>query len=338
MTNPQKVLSANDRAQIIALGVHGIADTFSAHEEAFGHRLKNATLELLEGVARYELARNRDAAGAGRLVHGLLSEADALKSLLGFAKERRLARSATVDVLTYELDRLVADLSLENSAFEDHVLRHHPQGAIADLEPSPAPGIERPVQEEVVPPAGGATSIMEPSEEPYPVSHIPYPVDPLLGPDETPPFRSSEQSGDWGRTPKQPVGSDPEAAVAGLQPSQAVATVPSNLPVSQSASLAERPASSESESPYPISHIPYTKEQADLTDRQSKILMLFTREHSAPLKRVMHLLPMFSEKTVRNDLNALVTKGYLKRRGRAPRSIYVLSPTSNVGERTRSDL
>jgi DeoR/GlpR family transcriptional regulator of sugar metabolism len=41
----------------------------------------------------------------------------------------------------------------------------------------------------------------------------------------------------------------------------------------------------------------------------------------------MHLLPMFSEKTVRNDLNALVNKGYLKRKGKAPRSVYVMRNT-----------
>ena len=55
--NEQRPLDIRERIQIIALGVHGVTDRFSVHEQAFGMKLKDTSVELIEDVAVFEIAR-----------------------------------------------------------------------------------------------------------------------------------------------------------------------------------------------------------------------------------------------------------------------------------------
>ena len=279
-------------AQIVALGIHAITDRFSAHEEAFGRRLKESALELIEETVLYERARTRDAAGTVQLLHRLIDRAEGMQQLLSFIKHRGLARPATVDNLDFEITQLLQQLKREDARYEEHVSRMHPEGQIIESHPVPQAPVQeasKPAPEPTVQHAAEQQAVTAPAVEEQPLS-----FDPLLGPDEVVAMEREMQN----RTATALLEKDQQATAA-VEEEVAAASVAQTKPET-------------------------AEEKSDLTDRQRKILGIFHRETEAPLKRIMEVLPMFSEKTLRNDLKALVGIGKIKRVGRAPRSKYVL--------------
>lgn len=300
-TNPHAE-TPSERVQRIALAIHGITDRFSAHEEAFGRKLKESAVELIEETALYEIARTRDAAGTARLVHQLIERTEALCQLLSFVQHRGLVRSGVVEHINFELTELLHAFRAEDARFEEHVTRRHPHGGVVEARPEPTVASVVPPTPTPVPAASAATEPAEPVSPADPVYVPQAPADdfdPLLGPDD-----AVAQSG----------AQAPKAAAATTAVLEKVAT-PENLPTA---------VKSETKTAQP-SLSPAKPANGGLTDRQRKILGIFDREKEAPLKRVMEVLPMFSEKTLRNDLNALRKAGKIKRVGKAPRSKYVLT-------------
>lgn len=295
--------TTQERAQRIALAIHAISDRFSAHEEAFGRRLKESALELIEDVVLYEIAKTRDAAGTARLIHKLIERTESLRQLLSFIKHRGLVRSGVIENLDWELGELMQVFQLEDARFEEHVSRKHPMGAIIESHPEPVSPM---ISEAPVLP-------VQPVETPTPAPHAgePQPIavfDPLLGPDETTANAAISK-----KNTAIAVVQEAETAsivVAATMPAP-IAAIPADLPTVEKSPIEKEKA---------VQRVP-----SGLTDRQRKILGLFDREKEAPLKRVMELLPMFSEKTLRNDLKALVQLQKVERIGKAPRSKYVLT-------------
>ena len=364
MTQQQGHIEHKERVQTVALGVHAIVDRFSSHEHAFGQRLKETALELIEDVSLYEIARTRDAAGTAQLIHKLIGNADGLKSLLSFVKHRGLAKPATVDVLDWELTQLLDAFKREDARFEEHVSRINPHGESVSSAPA-APSHE----------TAGLISTKPPRR------HIPTPesadelgsFDPLLGPDEGAAVSSDLPSealakggtspaprslgevgpaprslGEVGPAPrlaprslKGEVGSLGEVGPMGSERGEspvtqarkeavvAVAEPPSALPTVQQGQSVASAAANEAES---LPSLASTSDASrggrakELTNRQHKIMNFFRHKKDAPLKLVMQeALPGVSEKTTRNDLLTLVKFGLLRRVGKAPRSKYVLT-------------
>jgi len=305
-----------ERVQIIALGVHGITDRFSVHEQAFGSKLRDASVDLIEDITAFEVARKRDAAGTAQLIHKLICEADTLRSLLSFVKNRGLAKEATVDILIWELEQLLGDLEREDAQFEEHVSRHHPQAApvhagpvTASIQPPVPSNVSQAKQGEVEgqpkPSHASTPKRADTQPEVRTLSSDRKSFDPLLGPDSTAAFFAKTQPSASTRV----EGATATAATAVSEAPTAVATPPVALPI---VAMIEKQR---------------TQAQAEtiINDRQKTIIELFKVEREAPLKRIMAILPNVSEKTVRNDLLELVRRGFLKRIGTAPRSKYVLA-------------
>lgn len=311
-TNPHKE-TPSAQVQRVALAIHGITDRFSAHEEAFGRRLKESALELIEETALYEIARTRDAAGTARLIHKLIERTEALRQLLTFVQNRGLVRTGVIEHLNFELTELINTFRAEDARFEEHVTRKHPHGAIIEAHaetvepPAPAPQ-PTPAAVEAAEPQG-ADAPANPADP----GHAPLTpagdFDPLLGPDEVTASAATATA----------VQQKTELEIEKLEiGNSAEVETPANLPVAETKpDIREDQRVDQRKSAKPT-------QSAGLTDRQRKILGIFDREQEAPLKRVMEVLPMFSEKTLRNDLNALRKAGKIKRVGKAPRSKYVL--------------